>query len=118
MAKINFLEETISILCDNGKTPNDVLWVGTREHKTTWEEFASRANFIYNNGYGGEEINMDLLVVGKNFWLERHNYDGSEWWEFKSIPLEPNDETNELNLLEDSYEIINGEVSYNYGWGI
>lgn len=22
--------------------------------------------------------------------MERHEYDGSEWWEFKTIPIKPN----------------------------
>lgn len=43
---------------------------------------------------------MGLIVVGKDFWLERHEYDGSEWWEFKSIPMEP-EETIEFDLRAD-----------------
>ena len=27
-----------------------------------------------------------LKNLGRDFWLERHEYDGSEWWEYKSIP--------------------------------
>lgn len=42
-----------------------------------------------NNGYGWPEIPKDLVVVGDNWWLERAEYDGSEWWEFKTIPKEP-----------------------------
>lgn len=26
------------------------------------------------------------MVVGDDWWLERHEYDGSEWWEFKRLP--------------------------------
>ena len=44
---INFLEETLDMLKDCGKTEDDVLWVG------------------------------------------RHEYDGSEWWEYKRMPTEP-----------------------------
>ena len=40
----------------------------------------------YNDGYGLEEINTKLILVGKDFWLERGTYDGSEWWEYKSMP--------------------------------
>ena len=94
---INFLEETIDMLKDCGKTEDDVLWVGRCEDwssgcpdvKNTWEWFKSKANFEYDNGYGGEEIPLSLVVVGKNFWLERHEYDGSEWWEYKTMPTEP-----------------------------
>lgn len=93
----NLLEETIKILNDCGKTEDDVLWVGCCEDwasccpdvKNTWEWFKSKADFEYDDGYGHEEINMSLVVVGKDFWLERNNYDGSEWWEFKQMPVEP-----------------------------
>ena len=28
----------------------------------------------------------DLVVVGDNWWIERRDYDGSEWWEYKEKP--------------------------------
>ena len=52
----------------------------------TVKEFLEHANFEYNDGFGSEEINTELILVGKDFWLERHEYDGSEWWEYKSMP--------------------------------
>ena len=81
-------------VCRNaaGKT----IW-HPRYCKSTWHDFCSKADFEYDNGYGAAEIPMDLIVVGKDFWLERHDYDGSEWWEFKTMPEEP-EETTELNL--------------------
>lgn len=39
-----------------------------------------------DEGYGAPEVATDLLVVGADFWLERCEYDGSEWWEFKQMP--------------------------------
>ena len=30
----------------------------------------------------------DLVLVGDGWWIERCEYDGSEWWEFKTIPTE------------------------------
>lgn len=94
---INFLEETLDMLKDCGKTEDDVIWVGRCEDwtsgypdvKNTWEWFKSKANFEYDNGYGGAEIPLSLVVVGEDFWLERHEYDGSEWWEYKRMPTEP-----------------------------
>lgn len=85
---VNLLAETLRILEENGKTPEDVFWVGTKdgEHVITWEEFDSLADDDYNNGFGGSQVNDDLVVVGKNWWLERGEYDGSEWWEFKTLP--------------------------------
>lgn len=105
----NLLKETIECLNENGKQESDVRWVGrkyfdyqTKEYvsyKNTWNNFCLNANFMYDAGYGGNEIPMDLKVVGKDFWLERHEYDGSEWWEFKTIPTEP-EEIRELDLKE------------------
>lgn len=68
--------------------------------KTHGGYFCSKADFTYHDGFGGVEIDMGLIVVGKDFWLERHEYDGSEWWEFKSIPMEP-EETIEFDLRAD-----------------
>jgi hypothetical protein len=85
----NFLKETVECLIEAGKTIQDVRWVGTSEWWITWNEFALNSNFVYDSGYGGTEINMDLKVVGDNWWLERHEYDGSEWWEYKTLPRRP-----------------------------
>jgi len=27
--------------------------------------------------------------VGDDWWLERHEYDGSEWWVFQKLPIKP-----------------------------
>ena len=85
---MNLLNETRDILLSNNKTFDDVLFVGDRATRTkmTVKEFLEHANVEYKNGYGIEEINTDLILVGKDFWLERHEYDGSEWWEYKSMP--------------------------------
>lgn len=86
----NLLEETLLELSAHRKTPSDVYWVGLRsETFCSWKEFSQVANFDYNDGYGGQEINDDLMVVGKDWWLERHEYDGAEWWEFKKLPDKP-----------------------------
>ena len=55
----------------------------------SWKEFEALANVEYDESYGAQEVADDLLVVGDDWWLERHEYDGSEWWEFKKIPEVP-----------------------------
>jgi hypothetical protein len=93
----NLLQETVEILKANGKTPADVLWVGGKESGWKddakfvglWPDFESAANFDYDAGYGGAQINTSLKIVGDNWWLERGEYDGSEWWEFKTLPGKP-----------------------------
>lgn len=117
MSRINLLEETINILKNHRKDESDILWVGRRymdyhssnqeyiTYKNTWEYFRKKANFYYDNGYGYEKVPTDLIVVGKDFWLERHSYDGSEWWEFKEIPKEP-EEIRELDIFMRYGEVI------------
>jgi len=95
---LNLLNETIEKLKNCNKSPNDVLWVGDNEIKTTWDNFQKISNVEYDNGYGGAEVADKLLIVGKDFWLERHEYDGSEWWEFKELPIEPK-QTMELKTV-------------------
>jgi len=82
----NLLKETLQVLKDNDLTEKDVSWVGSLDHRISWSRFKVLANKDYDNGYGGQQVCTDLLVVGKDWWLERHEYDGSEWWEFKKHP--------------------------------
>lgn len=100
---MNFLKETIEKLTSNGKTEADVLWVGRKYngkyYKATWDDFKSKANFKYDNSHCMLIIPLDLIIVGKNFWLERGEYDGAGWWEFKTQPVEPT-ETRELDLCD------------------
>lgn len=84
----NLLRETIEELASYELTPADVRWVGSQsgDYSCTWVEFAEIANIEYSDGYGTQLIAKDLVVVGDGWWLERHEYDGSEWWEHKSLP--------------------------------
>lgn len=98
----NLLQETLKVLERNGKTSGDVVWVGDKYKKTTWENFKNISNFNYDNGYGGNEIEGSLLIVGDTWWLERGEYDGSEWWEFKEHPkCESNRNSLLLSVFED-----------------
>lgn len=87
---MNLLKETLAALKTHGLKPEDVLWVGSTNGKlvmdwAAFEPIADRTN--YDSGYGGQEIASDLVVVGGTWWLERGEYDGSEWWEFKTMPV-------------------------------
>lgn len=85
----NLLEETIDFLERYGKVPEDVLWVGNYIIYFDWENFREASNFEYDDGYGTQEIDPSLKVVGKDWWLERDEYDGAEGWEFKTFPEIP-----------------------------
>ena len=104
----NLLTETLEVLDRNHKTPDDILWIGicdgdcfgTFNKTCTWDDFAGMAkDIVYYSGYGGRVISELLFIVGNNWWLERGEYDGSEWWNFKTSPVKP--EQSRLMLPED-----------------
>lgn len=96
----NFLEETLRCLNGYGKTEKDILWVGRgfaydseymgqRKYWSTWEDFKSKADFCYDGDYGIVCIPLDLIMAGKDFWLEREEYDGQEKWAYRTMPIKP-----------------------------
>ncbi len=50
-----------------------------------YETFLKELDFEYNNGYGSQELS-GLVWFNDNSWLERGEYDGSEWWAYKEYP--------------------------------
>lgn len=41
--------------------------------------------FAYDSGFGCQEV-FGYIVFKDGSWFERHEYDGSEWWEYKEKP--------------------------------
>lgn len=84
----NFLKETIEDLKQQGIDPDDVVWVGSSDGKfsVSWTDFMRFADVNYDSGFGGQEIADDIVIVGKDWWFSRHEYDGSEGWEFHTLP--------------------------------
>ena len=86
----NLLEETLKVLEYLQINEKEITWVGSYDgdFAITWKEFkkiASKTN--YDEDYGGQEIAEDLVIVFKDSsWLERQEYDGSEWWSYKKAP--------------------------------
>lgn len=89
---MNLLEETKHVLKENGKSLKDVKWVGCNEFTIPLENFVTCADNVYDNGYGAQEVATDLIIVGDDWWMERHEYDGAEWWEYKELPQRPSEE--------------------------
>lgn len=81
----NLVEETLKRF--DGR---EVDWVGSAdgEYAMSWDEFVEKFKGLnYDSGYGAQHIATDLVVVFTDgSWLERHEYDGSEWWEIKRRP--------------------------------
>lgn len=85
----NLLDETVEFLEKYNKTLDDVLYIQGEDFKVTKENFeivAKKTN--YDAGFGAQHVATDLVLVGDDWWIERAEYDGSEWWEFKTIPTE------------------------------
>lgn len=100
--QMNLKQETINVLEQHGLSVDDIEWIGTREYTIPFDRELSVLDVEYYDGFGGQEIAWDLVVVGKDFWLERDEYDGSEWWEFKTMPTKPNELRN--------YTKVNGGI--------
>ena len=82
----NLWEETIRKLELYDKTFDDVKMICGDEFQITKEDFRLLADEPYDSGFGTQEVARDLMIVGDDWWMERHQYDGSEWWEFKQMP--------------------------------
>ena len=102
----NLLKETKAELKEHGKTFEDVTWIGCDKFQITKNDFIKCANQEYDDGYGAQEVATDLLVVGSDFWLERHEYDGSEWWEYKELPKMPHETRNIHRIIGGMWDTL------------
>jgi len=84
----NLLTETLVTLEDGGFTESDVDFVTDGSASCSWDEFAKQAaGYNYDSGYGSQEVNESLAVVMKDgTWFSRGEYDGSEWWQYNTVP--------------------------------
>lgn len=95
--KETFWEETVNALKDVGKTFDDVEWIGGDDFEISKENFKRISNFIYDDGYGSQEVAADIKLVGKDFMLIRWEYDGSEGWQY--IETKPTGIVREIDFL-------------------
>ncbi len=112
---MNLLKETLQQLQDNNLNESDVLWCGSKQFGYfTWEDFKSLANIDYNNGYGSPEVAEDLMIATKEGFFKRREYDGSEWWEYITIPKKP-EKYKKPTALTINQAIFNG-LNVSCGW--
>ena len=83
---MNLKEETLEVLRTHGKNKEDVKCVRGDDFQISLEQFWRLADTEYNSSYGAPEIATDLTLIGDDFWMERGEYDGSEWWDFHTMP--------------------------------
>src|ERR1700735_291520 len=114
LKRVNLLQETLDCLRENGKTPEEVLWVGDWKESYSWDDFIKAADFTYlprawrvdSNDLDPRQtpslLRAGLKIVGKDWWLERADcWDRSERWEFYTLPTRPKCGDKTLVLLED-----------------
>lgn len=105
--KTNLWTETIEALEWNGYKWDDVKFIQNGDVDISKPYFEMLAKqFNYDSSYGTELIDRNLVIVGDNWWLERAEYDGSEWWEYKTLPKRLG-ETQEKSLenLQETKEV-------------
>lgn len=97
---MNLLEETKSVLARHNRQVSYIDWavIGVDEHVICdnsvaislppfhWSKdlyaFLEKLDFDYDDGFGGQNV-YGKIMLNDGSWLERAEYDGSEWWEFK-----------------------------------
>ena len=86
----NLLEETLKVLSLHGKSFDDIEFISGNGHEISKDDFRRISScFSYDDSYGHVHVPEDLVIAGDSWWLERGEYDGSEWWEYKSKPTRP-----------------------------
>jgi hypothetical protein len=51
-------------------------------------DFLDRLDFEYDDGYGTQEL-YGIVWLPDGTWLDRGEYDGSEWWTYRVCPEIP-----------------------------
>lgn len=86
----NLWNETVEALQLVDKTWSDVKLVVTSAGPITKENYMVAASaFDYDEGFGSQEVDPNLKIVGDGWILIRDEYDGSEWFRFVITGTEP-----------------------------
>lgn len=80
--------------CDEEYKRNTIL--KTNFSCTDLQMFLQAIDYEYDNGFGGQLV-FGTIWYTDGTWSERGEYDGSEWWEYKSCPLIPDFLKGEVN---------------------
>ena len=72
-----------------------------------WDQFLSDIDEEYDDGYGGQEL-FGTIWYKDGTWSTRGEYDGSEWWDYHSVPEIP-ENLNRIDKVRDKKlnEILN-----------
>jgi hypothetical protein len=82
---------------DGVTPPTYILKLG--HTSADYNKFLDSLDFDYSNGYGLPNL-FGMIWFADGVWMERGEYDGSEWWEIRTYPEIPVE-------LESNNQIIN-----------
>ena len=95
---MNHLDEILTVLRDNGKLQSDIRFCESGELCFTWLALKQ----VLAQASGHRHIRSDLKIVGNGWWLERDQWDGDDFWVFKTTPNQSRallDEIYDLNIF-------------------
>ena len=86
---MDLIDKIAALLHHAGRTPADVIWMGTqgpRGFRQTWAEFAARAPV----GVDYNILDVNMVIVGDDWWIEYDREFGDfEYYRFPLMPDAP-----------------------------
>ena len=104
MSYISIKTELLKNLSDINKTKSDISFINLKMERyhedyifyydsysynsetQDFDDFLSTVDIEYPKNFGKQYL-FGCVVFKDNTWLERAEYDGLEWWEYKKVPL-------------------------------
>lgn len=86
-AKDEFLKNTIGLKIIAAKIDleEDSFKLKPGYKTKDYEDFLNFLDREYDDGYGGQNLH-GIIYCEDGYWLERGEYDGSEWWNLLKYP--------------------------------
>ena len=54
-----------------------------------YTKFLQDLDFVYDNGYGAQELDGFIWIKNRDYWYGREEYDGAEGWVLRKKPVIP-----------------------------
>jgi hypothetical protein len=89
-AKEEFLRVTHihKVLCASVKHAGVTRMLKVNYSPEDYDKFLNEMDFEYDAGYGTQKV-KGFIWMQDGTWYDRGEYDGSEWWEYRSVPNIP-----------------------------
>ena len=101
----DIIQETKDFMTAHGYSRKDIQWIGGKDFTIPVSDFWDSKPQFYDAGYGWQQVATDLTIVFKDgSWLERDEYDGSEWWQHRICPSMPLRIESAKKFVSDEHE--------------